>query len=308
MPLFRRRRDTAPADADLPFLSVDQAQHLRALVSRSFAERGTEVVVHSDHVQDAGGRQFGLWNVAAACHGDPRGPRAWQTVVDEHVGTLLSAIDAPDPFEAMSAEELLARTYLRLYSEAGVPAPELYPHQEFAPGLLTMLALDLPDSVSLIGRDVVTRLGGWQAMSARGADNLRAEQIDAHEVLDGAAGGRFDVALGESVYTASLALVLPEIAEQWTGRRPGRHGWLLSVPNRHQLVWHLIEDAGVVGALQGMVRFAQLGFEDSPGPLSPHVYWWSGSGYQQLTFDDEDGNRAVRVEPDFQAVLEALTP
>ncbi len=264
VPIFKRRRGPAEADADLPFLTAEQAQHVRALVSGSFAERGLEVTVFGDYVQDSSERQFGLWNVAAACHNDDGGPKAWPLVVGDHVRRIVAAMDAPDPFESMTDEQLLAGTYLRLYEQQSVPQPDQYPHSQFAPGLLEMLALDLPDSVAAMTREVVTRLGGYAALRERGLEQLRAVPIDAHEVLDGPGGGRFHAGLGDSVYTGSLALILPEVAHRLTGRTAGQHGWLLSVPNRHQVVWHHIEDAGVIGALEGMATFARLGLRTAP--------------------------------------------
>lgn len=308
MPLFSRRRQPDPPDPALPFLTEPQARELRGLVRSAFATRGLEVTVRADHVEDAAGRQYGLWNVAASCHDDERGRAAWPAVVDRHVQAVLAAMDAPDPFETMSDDELLASTYVRLYEAAGIPEPDRYPHVEFAPGLLAMLALDLPETVALMPRDVVTRLGGWQSAQERGLGNLRRERVDQQEVLQAPGGATFSVVLGESVYTASLALLLPERLREWGAPEPGPHGWLLSVPNRHQVVWHVLQDDSALAALHGMAVFARLGFEDSPGPLSPHVYWWSGTEYRQLTFDDEDGGRSIRVDAEFQAVLEALVP
>jgi hypothetical protein len=40
--------------------------------------------------------------------------------------------------------------------------------------------------------------------------------------------------------------------------------------------------------------------------LSPHVYWWDGSGYQQLTAVGPTGDIRVVISPKFQAVLERL--
>jgi hypothetical protein len=48
-----------------------------------------------------------------------------------------------------------------------------------------------------------------------------------------------------------------------------------------------------------------LGYGDAPGPVSPHVYWWNGTGYEQLTQFAEDGNLSIHVSPEFQAVIEA---
>lgn len=43
-----------------------------------------------------------------------------------------------------------------------------------------------------------------------------------------------------------------------------------------------------------------------PGPVGPHVYWWNGSGYEQLTHRKDDGALAVRVSPGFQRVLASV--
>ncbi|MCT9871838.1 hypothetical protein [Paenarthrobacter aurescens] len=62
----------------------------------------------------------------------------------------------------------------------------------------------------------------------------------------------------------------------------------------------------LVMVLEGMVRFTAIGCSDAPGPVSPHMYWSSGAGYEQLTSVSEDGKLSIRVGPAFQAVLEAV--
>ena len=91
-----------------------------------------------------------------------------------------------------------------------------------------------------------------------------------------------------------------------TGELPTEHGWLMSVPNRHQVTWHVVKDASVVQVVSSMLHFTRLGYSDAPGPVSPHVYWWNGAEYEQLTQLAEDGTFSVRPSPRFQAMLEAL--
>ncbi|KAB2811259.1 hypothetical protein F9L07_04955 [Pimelobacter simplex] len=323
MGIFRRRRrddegagpgrpDPAAApvvpDEALPFLGVEDAQHLRGLVRTAFAERGVEVSVHAGHVADDSGRQFGLWNVAASCHQDDRGRAAWPALVGTHVERVLASMDAPDPFADLSPEQAATRTYVRLYERDAIPRLDGFPHREFAPGLVEMLALDLPDTVAVYDDARAARLGGTDALRAHGLANLHrqpVEQLERLDLPDG--GGAFQVLLGESVHTASRALLLPRLATELTGHESGRHGWLLCVPNRHQVAWHLVRDATVVPVVQAMARFAALGFGDAPGPLSPHLYWWDGGGYQQLSRLDDDGALSIVVGPEFQLVLEELT-
>ncbi|XBB69124.1 hypothetical protein ABFU82_07375 [Nocardioides sp. WV_118_6] len=298
----------AEPDEALPFLGVDEARHLRALVRTAFAERGIEVSVHAGHVADDAGRQFGLWNVAAACHQDDRGRAAWPFLVGSHVERVLASMDAPDPFGELSPDEAAARTFVRLYEREAIPRLDGFPFREFAPGLVEMLALDLPDTVAVYDDARAERLGGVDALRAHGLTNLDrqpVEQLERLDLPDG--GGAFHVLLGESVHTASRALLLPRLATELTGHESGRHGWLLCVPNRHQVAWHLVRDATVIPVVQAMARFAALGFGDAPGPLSPHLFWWDGGGYQQLSRLDEDGALSIIVSPDFQRVLEELT-
>ncbi|HEV2797159.1 MAG TPA: hypothetical protein VGV65_06025, partial [Nocardioides sp.] len=75
---------------------------------------------------------------------------------------------------------------------------------------------------------------------------------------------------------------------------------------RHQAAWHMISDATVIPAVQAMAHFARLGHADAPSPISPHVYWWNGSEYEQLTQVDDEGNLSVRASPAFTEVLNSV--
>lgn len=128
------------------------------------------------------------------------------------------------------------------------------------------------------------------------------------ETIEGPGGSSFTGLSGSSFYTASRAMLLPGLATQLTGKAVREDlGWLMTVPNRHQLAWHVVEDAAGIGAMQGMARFAANGHLNAPGPVSPHVYWWNGTGYEQLTHMAED-KVSIRPSPAFQAVLASLLP
>ena len=270
----------------------------------AFAARGLEITVHSGHVEDADGRIFGLHNVSAACHNDPRGPTAWPEVVDAHVGRVLSDMAAPDPLDVLPLDELLDLVIVRLYEAEGVPHLDTFPNLDFAPGVVQMLALDQPETVHILSADRVQRLGGWPLLYERGLVNLRREATGEPEQVDAGGGASFSMLADSSVYTASRALLLPDLL---AGQVLDGAGWLFSAPNRHQLMWHVIRDATVLRALRGMALLTDAGFRDSVGPLSPHVYWWNGTEYRQLTSPGADGQITVQVDHDFQQVLERVT-
>lgn len=308
MGLFKKKSSVAePADEDLTFFTASKANEFRALAREVFAELGYEVQINPDHAIDADGRGYGFWNVAANCHAQPEGK--WRGIIKEHVQKVLASFEAPDPFEDLTSADVTGRLYARLYDEAAIPGLDAYPHSEFVPGVVEMLALDLPETVAVFNRENAARFGGWQALREQGLANLRALDNEQLETLEAPGGGVFWALLGNSVYTASKALLLPGLAAELTGRqtRDG-HGFLMSVPNRHQVVWHVIGNDNLFSVINGMVRFTAMGYSDAPGPVSPHVYWWNGSGYEQLTEVKEDGGIAIHVSPAFEAVLEATLP
>lgn len=307
MALFRR----GGPDPVFTFMSAADAGLVRSLVRAAFAEHGLEVNVLGDHVQGPSGRIYGLRNVMSSCHADERGRAAWPAIVRGHVRQVLAstAVPARDLFEALTAGEAAQRTYARLYEAASVPDLAARPYRGFAPGLVEMLALDLPEAVTVYPREAVDRLGGWAVLHEHGMANLAGDRDDERVLkqFNGPQGGRFHLLMGSSVYTASQALRMPGLAAELAGEEPGEFGWVLSVPSRNELAWHMIRNTDAVLAIHSMAVFARRGYGDLPGPLSPHVYWWDGSGYQQLTgAGSAEDPVMVVADAEFSAVLGRL--
>jgi len=305
--LFGRARRHEAMDDDLTFLTVDEARFLRSLVREAFANAGVEVTMHPGHVASDAGDEYGLWNLAAACHDDTRGRRAWPELVAEHVEKLLARAGR-DPFEGLTEQAAARSTFVRLYrADDDLYANlDLGPQHLFAPGLVEMTALDLPESVVPYSAEAVERLGGADRLRRWGFENLRREPVEHLEEVE-TRGGAFHVLAGASVHTASRALLMPSLAAGLTGHEAGNDGWLLSVPNRHEVLWHVLRDAAALPALQGMVGLTLARHEHAAGQLSPHVYWWSGDRYEQLTHVDDDGEVVVHVGPALAEVLERLS-
>lgn len=307
MGLFKRRspgRDQEAADEALPFMTVTTADAFRTQVHRTFGELGIEVTMHPDHAVDDLRREFGLWNLATQCvdHGHDE----WPAIIRRHVETILASMDAADPFDDAEPDDIRSRTLVRLYPEDMLPSLDAYPHRELAPGVVEMLALDLPETVTIFDRRRADEHGGWEALHATGIANLRALPAEAVQTIEGPDGARFHALLGDSVHTASRAVLLPELIPQLTGEEPGQHGWLMSVPNRHQVVWHVPHDHTVLAVASAMAHFAYFGHRESAGAISPHLYWWNGVEYEQLTQIDESGAIAIHAGPRFVEVLDAL--
>ena len=295
MALFRK--PPSQPDAVLP-LTVAQAATLRRLVREAFAAHGREVSIEADHVKDDTGAEFGLWNLAVLC--GQHKERKWPTLVGTHVGNLI----APGhDIEALPEEQLLDLVHLRLQSvDDGLHAID-----ELIPGVPTVLAVDLPTLVTVPQTAYWDERGGVTRWTEVGRRNLAAlvgaPDIEYHRVRQGETD--FSVLLGESFFTASLALDLDDVIRRYDGAADLSNGALVAVPNRHQLVWRAVDSASVIPSLNAMIAFTIMGFDEGAGPLSRHVYWRHQGRWEQITAMDGD-RPVVHVSPELQAVLEGL--
>jgi hypothetical protein len=298
MPLFRKQ--PAEPDGTLP-LTVDGAASLRRLVREAFVAHGREVVVEADHVRDDAGTEYGLWNLAVLCGEEPQ--RKWPRLVSTHVGNIL----APGDIDVLTEEQLVDLVHLKLQPGDGSLDPEAFSVDETVPGAPTVLAVDLPTQVAVPQASYWSERGGAPRWAEVGRRNLAAvvgaPDIEHHRVQQGET--EFSVLLGESFFTASLALVLDDVVAHYDGSADLSRGLLVAMPNRHQLVWRAVDGPTVLTSLSGMVAFTVMGYDEGAGPVSREVYWRHLGRWEQLTALHGD-EAVVHVGPELQAVLEEL--
>jgi hypothetical protein len=269
-------------DEHLAYFTAAQAWEFRRLVERSFASAGRDVSVHSDHVEDRGGTTFSLFNLGLLCVGAPSDD--WAALVGDHV--RLVTTPARDLSE-LSQQELETGLYLRLVEVASVPDPDAVAYARVvADGLLEVLSVDLPDSVATPTREALESRGTLGELLDRARENLLAlldsDGIRAEQVGDGSRG-RYTAVTGDSFFTASLALLLSETIEQFSGEDDWGRGVLVAVPCRHQLLYRPINGSDADAALHHMLENAVLAFAAEAGPLSPDVFWVRNRRWTQVT-------------------------
>lgn len=310
MGMFRRGpkrdpRDT-PRDPAFEFLSEGEGRLLRGLTREAFAERGLEVTVFADHMTDSAHRNYNLYNLAAGCHNDERGSRAWPALIRDHVDKLVRAMDAPSALDTLTHDELRARLFPRVTSDTNLPDDPAFLYAPApAPGLREVLALDLPESVQTLPGDALAALGDLAELRLRAMNNLRALPVEDHDVVTHEDGGTFHLLAGDSFFTASRVLVLDDVVRRVTGKPLGPDGALVAFPFRHLLAFHPITGMDVVPALNALAGFAAARHEEAPGPVSPYVYWWHGRRLVQLSERVDDGI-GITVGAEFQELLERL--
>lgn len=192
---------------------------------------------------------------------------------------------ATDVLADVTPDQALAQTYAMLYAASpALNSGTGYGYaREALPGLLEVLAFDSPDSFRLLTDGEVSRLGGVTALREAGRANLRALPVESAEWVAPAGGVEFEVLTGDSVYTASRALVLSDTLGQLGQAEPPR-GVLACLPSRHQLAVHPISgDDPAITPLSQMAHFAHAGYSQGIGRLSPHVYWWHDGAWEQVS-------------------------
>jgi len=199
-----------------------------------------------------------------------------------------------------TASDPLRRVYLRLVADESIPR-EARGHFDYlrplATDLLVGLALDGPDEVRVLD-DREVALVEWETLLAAARDNLLGEPVD-YDSLDLPGGAMLHI-LGhpESVYAASKVLVFDEAVRAAGGPELPPEGVLLTVPNRHNLVFHPLTDKHVVEAVNALAQFGQGAYEDGPGRLSPRVFWWRAGTLTSITVFDQESRTTSLSPPD----------
>lgn len=285
------KRSQPVLDGSITYFTVDQADEFRRLVARSFAAVGRDVDVYPDRVVDRNGTTIALWNIGAMCL---RADEAeWPQLIDEHV--RLVATPARD-FSDVTEPELGEGLCLRLVDAGSVPDPDALGYaRTVAPGLLEVLAVDLGEAVATPCREELADRGTISGLVALARANLRA-LLDNDSLRSGTVGdkGRFTAVRGESLFTASLALLLPETMQRFSGDDDWGPGVLVAVPTRHELLYRTIDGADARVALQRMVEAAFLGFREEVGSLSPDVYWVRKQKWIQVSSSNGGKPRVLR--------------
>jgi hypothetical protein len=236
---------------------------------------------------------FGLSNIAQLCGG--LDPTEWPQTVQRHFDNMLAANQISDDLFS-DFEAVRPNLRLRLMPtdpEAG-PKPDGAPdwvQYPVAPGLVAILAVDLPTSVATVPRDVVRDWPPADELHRIALDGVRAEAPPERQEID-VRGAKLLVEVGESFFTASRLLLLPEVLDL-----AGADGVLVAVPTRHSLAVHLIRDTTVLQALPSLAALARNMAQAGPGTISPAVYWWHAGAMTVIPTEIDAGDHVTILPP-----------
>lgn len=295
-------------DEALTMFDQATAARFRALVRERLALMGREGVMHDDHVVTDDGNQYGFWNLAANCHAAER-ERDWPGLIDNHFRELFAAQEwEEDP------ETARANLHLRLIDAqqfATIPqgddGPDFSHALEWAEGIVRVPVIDLPTTVLTPAAQQLRELGpmselldlAWsRTVALIATEDLTRERIE-HD------GSWFSLVMGESVFTASMAIDLPAVVRRFDPTADVSNGIVFALPFRHQIAYRVVTDQrSVMDALMLLPRFAIAGHSDSVGALSPLIFLWRDGELTALSRIDDDGIH-VTPGPHLEEILRA---
>ncbi|TDC17396.1 hypothetical protein [Kribbella albertanoniae] len=289
-----------PVLLPLTMTQVDRLVHLaeEATAARGFPMRydgsGALLPVGPDGVPVDDGMVAGLANLARAVGGLPR--QRWREAVAVHFDQM-----APGGRPPAIPEDLDNELYLRLVDASTINPEWAGRVPEFVPGLRTAPATYAGRSVAM--HFDLDSLGiPWTDISRIGLANLRRLQ-DTVEYVD--VQGAQVAMLSGSMFTASRALVFDTVLRESLHVENPPFGCVVAMPARDLLLVHVMRDPTVVHAMLGMTRMANRGYAESPGAVSPHLYYTTDNEWHQLT-DYSTGRADLRRVPRFSAAMHRI--
>ncbi|WP_327635427.1 hypothetical protein OHB24_36285 [Kribbella sp. NBC_00482] len=287
-------------------LTVPQAERLVRLAEAAVAERGfsmrydgsgTLIAVGNDDDPVGDVPSAGLANLARTVSGLPR--QQWRSAVAAHFDQMLPAGERP-----MVPEDLENELYLRLVCAATIERGWTDGVPEFVPGVVTAPATYTGRAVAM-HFDIDSLGVPWEEITRMGLANLRRLKDDVELVRDPSGDGAEVAMLTGGMFTASRALVLDTVLRESLRVENPPFGCLVAMPARDMLLIHVMRDHTVISAFGMLLNLANCFFADSPGPVSPHVYYVTGNEWQQVT-DYSTGKAQLQARGRFSEALRRL--
>ena len=232
------------------------------------------------------GPTYGLANVTLRCLGAPE--REWRSILDRFVLTLLAASATP----AVDLDRDRAGLRARLLPVDAVAGSSLTYARPFAPTLVEVLCLDLPESVVTLTDEVLADRDDLDQLFAAGRAQLAHEPIDQREAIDDGVV----VLAGGSLFIASLVLTADRIAAELGG---APHGFVFIIPDRGTILAHAMDGANSVAAIQRLAEIgAGISAEQRPGGLLSRAVFYANGPHVQLVTELDPETGATRIIAD----------
>jgi hypothetical protein len=266
---------------DFEFMSQDEWLAFHCEVFDVVAELGLAVVsIDPGVVRLRGGRSLALLQLAQHCN--TRSRDTWADLIADHLRTMTAHLD--EIAEPYSMFDLRIRLVPDTPADSGTLRQ--LGGRSFAEGIVQVLAMDVDDAVRCVPTSEVAA-NGWdidEAWASALAQTELLETPDEVHVID-IGGAEMIHIFGERPFMAGTVGVIDDLVGEYAHIGPS--GAIVSMPLRHSVLVHPIDDPTVRAAIAGMIPISRQLFQQGPGSVSPHLYWWRDGSLEWIpTFFD----------------------
>lgn len=249
-----------------------------------------------DGVVRLGGASVAMAGLAAACAQVE--PEEYAALLGDRLDELRLGLQGQAAAALLDEDWKAARHHIKLRvlsAEEVAENAEILISADLGAGLAAVLVYDLPDSVTSVQPDALV---AWPVTGAElwrvATENLRAEEpLPAMERIVLTESAEALLVTGESFFVASRLLILGDILPPSSFP----YGALVIIPGRHAMVVHPITGPEIYDALIALSLMAGEMYAESPGPMSPSVYWWQADTIEEVSVSVDEDAAEVTIDP-----------
>lgn len=300
-------------DSDFPDWAapMESPERFRAFldgVSAYFAKRNLSAHIHPSGVVHPDPNNveqtWGLANLLQICA--DRSAAEFPGLIASHFDLLERATVQHQQFASKLANWDYARPRLRirLWDEDARQALANSIIRETIPGLITALAIDLPESIETVSHDLAR---SWDKTPVELFDVARENTWDAvkpkPKFLSPENLGAIQIVEEDSYYTASIALQIDRLPQLL-----GPHGVFFSIPTRGGMLALAFHNMADLQLLAHMIRFTRHCFEQGPGSISHRLWWYRLGTWHEIPYESDPERISIMPPPEMERYLSTIAP
>jgi hypothetical protein len=244
-------------------------------------------VVSSNNLQE----KINLENLAKLCH--DREKDQWPTIIAEYFIQIRGARKQAVEYSMLDFKAISKKIVVRLWSEGSLAqiGSENLVYKNDLPGTISVLALDLPDSIVGI---TPTQMNFWDKnpseLFSLGFQNV--SRICKPKIIDVILADTIKTLMisKDNDYLTSTHILLLDDHSKCVGS----YGTLTSVPTRDLVICYPLnkmEDIRHAGVI--LADVTQDVSNQSPGSISPYLYWYYKTKFEIIQYSKE--NKSVEI-------------
>lgn len=219
--------------------------------------------------KDSDMQNLGLLNLAQLCKSASK--EQYPDIVKNHFEVMRKSQDFISGFFDTMDDFDFVKPFIgtRVYHKDHVQSlgPGGVISQRITDDLIGILVFDMPQAITSVKPDQVNVWGkSANDLLQLGLQNIR-ENYD-FEVQELKARVPLKAVVQNHFFASNVIMEMERYPELL-----GTHGTLVTVPHRHSVVFHPIEDITIIMAINMMVPMTRAMYKDGPGSISNNIYW-----------------------------------